>query len=204
VLIVAGLYNEYREEYHAKPEIEITTKNKSPKVKLVLNNYEQRLDRGSINSSIIVGKNNNGEQIAIMQHDSHTIWQSQVQDPLNALIIPAEETFHALLRPGTEKIILSSAENDWTEEDFTAMAEAAIIIEEALAAAMVEKLFYNILSEEERSAWFEKIKIFLVQRAEMEKYRLIPRALDRFKDLSMAEILSLYKNEPEKTALMLE
>jgi hypothetical protein len=128
----------------------------------------------------------------------YTIWQNSAQNPYTALMVPAEETLHIILRKYTERAIKRTLEirevrrqkavqrvvNDW------------IAIEEAIVGGVVHALLPRILETylgDLPSAWIEKD---LEIKAGLKQYRYLEKGISVVEQIGYQEAIKLYAKDP--------
>jgi hypothetical protein len=131
-------------------------------------------------------------------HSRYTIWQNSAQNPYTALMVPAEETLHILLRECTERAIkhtlairkvrsqkaVQNVVNDW------------IAVEEAIVGGVVRALLPRILETylgDFPPSWIEKD---LEVKAGLKQYRYLKKGISLVEQIGYQEAIKLYSEDP--------
>lgn len=141
----------------------------------------------------------------VFERNPYTIWQNSAKSPVNALILPLEETLHIALRPYTETAI----EDQWNDSPLKTVREARKIadywikVEEAAAGGMAHFYFPQVAQQFIKNIAPEEIDRALDQRARQEKYRYLKKGIRIVKNVGPINVLSIYRNAPQKFRDML-
>jgi hypothetical protein len=136
-----------------------------------------------------------------------TIWKSASDNPYTVLMTPLEETLHIGLRDATERAIMETIE---ASEQLPTMTEVGDIVERWMAVeeAVVGGLVYHLVPEVLITRIPElpetMIREDLETKAEFEKYRLLPRAIEVVADLGVRESVALFMKSPDEMERLLQ
>jgi hypothetical protein len=128
-----------------------------------------------------------------------TIWKSASDNPYTVLMTPLEETLHIGLRDATERVIMESIE---VSEHLPTMTEVRDIVgrwmavEEAVVGGLVYHLVPEVLITRIPELSETMIREDLKTKAEFDKYRLLPRAIEVVDDLGVRESVALFMKSP--------
>lgn len=128
----------------------------------------------------------------------YTIWQNSAKNPYTALMTPAEETLHVLLRPYTEKAIeekikLLPQKND---RSVRALVDDWVAVEEAVAGGLAYVLMTRFLDQHIPDFPFSLIEADLEEKMKREKYRHLENGIDLVKNMGHKSALGLYQSNP--------
>ncbi len=136
---------------------------------------------------------------------NYTIWQNSASNPYTALMVPAEETLHIVLREYTEKVINADlairATSTFNEKK--AVIDEWISVEEAIVGGLVHTLIQD------------KIKALLSERAQhfvnadtkfkskVKRYHYLEKGIGIVKQLGHTESIKIYKSDPRRFRALL-
>jgi hypothetical protein len=128
----------------------------------------------------------------------YTIWQNSAQNPYTALMVPAEETLHIILRKYTEATIKQTlAIRDIRSQQAAQMvANDWIAVEEALVGGVVRVLLPRLLKthlDDLPLSWIEKD---LEVKAGLKQYRYLKKGISVVKQIGYQEAIKLYAKDP--------
>jgi hypothetical protein len=128
----------------------------------------------------------------------YTIWQNSAQNPYTALMVPAEETLHIILRKYTEAAIKQTlATRDVRSQKVAQrVANDWIAVEEAIVGGVVRVLLPRILkthSDDLPLSWIEKD---LKLKAGLKQYRYLKKGISVVEQIGYQDALKLYEQDP--------
>ena len=128
----------------------------------------------------------------------YTIWQNSAQNPYTALMVPAEETLHILLRKYTEAAIKQAlAIRDVRSQKASQMVvNDWIAVEEAIVGGVVRVLLPRILKTHLGDlplSWIEKD---LEVKARLKQYRYLKKGISVVRQIGYQEAIKLYAKDP--------
>jgi hypothetical protein len=136
----------------------------------------------------------------IFVRNSYTIWQNSAKSPVNALILPLEETLHIALRSYTEGAI----DDQWNQATEKNLGEARriaahwIAVEEAIAGGLAHHYFPQVADKYIKNLETSEIEQALDQRAEKDKYRYLKRGIRIIQSEGPDKVLDMYRSAPRR------
>lgn len=173
-------------------------------------------DQGSIavelNQTLFVGELGSYTSTLITREDGSiafepqrmTVWQNSAANPYSVLMVPAEETFHILLRAATEQAIQSDFGNRQNHRDITQIVEEWVAVEEAIAGGLVYQLLPAFLEQHVVGFQTVWIETDLVEKDRMTRYRYLKRGIQVVKQLGVAGAMTLYQGNPNQFRALLK
>jgi hypothetical protein len=167
---------------------------KDKKVKIELEGKLYVGEVGAYSSALNINPNGSVEFIK----SKYTIWQNSAQNPYTALMVPAEETLHIILRKYTEATIKQTlAIRDIRSQQAAQMvANDWIAVEEALVGGVVRVLLPRLLKthlDDLPLSWIEKD---LEVKAGLKQYRYLKKGISVVKQIGYQEAIKLYAKDP--------
>jgi hypothetical protein len=164
------------------------------KVKIELKGKLYSGEVGAYTSTLII---NDSGAVEFLK-DKYTIWQNSAQNPYTALMVPAEETLHIILRKYTEKAIRKSLKMDAARSSKTVvnLVNEWLAIEEAVVGGIVRILLPQILETYLDDLPLNWIDEDLDEKGHFKKYRLLQKGITLVEDLGYKEIIRLYSKDP--------
>jgi hypothetical protein len=136
-----------------------------------------------------------------------TIWKSASDNPYTVLMTPLEETLHIALRDETERAIMQSieaGEHPPTMADVNDIVERWMAVEEAVVGGLCYHLVPEVLIARIPDLPETMIREDLRTKADFNKYRLLPRAIELVADLGVRESIALFKKSPADMERLLQ
>ena len=133
-----------------------------------------------------------------------TVWQNTAENPYSVLMVPAEETFHILLRAATEQAITSDLGGRKTHQEMNQIVEEWVAVEEAMAGGLVNHLLPAFLEQNVvgfQSIWIEDD---LMEKSQMSRYRYLKRGIQVVKQLGITQALIIYQDNPNEFRNLVE
>lgn len=190
VYLVHNMVDEYIEEY-----LFFRRDDDQTKIKIKLSNRAFDGKIGSYSSRLKIGDNNHFEFI----REPYTLWQNSAKNPLNALIVPIEETLHILMRPHTE----AAMQADLVQSKPTGFIEVQHVIddwmavEEAIVGGVVAQVMPEVLTRFIPQKTTGLLERALAEREAHSQYRLVNQAIRVVTDLGVDEALAVYRKNPQ-------
>jgi len=167
---------------------------KSKRIKIKLKGTVFVGEVGSYISEIQVKKDGRFE----FSRNDYTIWQNSAENPYTALMVPAEETLHILLRGYTEQAIddqIKSANIDRIH-DLEQIAGELTAVEEAIVGGLVHALLPNFILvhiPDFDTAWIEQDR---QEKLNLQQYRYLKRGIEVVETRGLKTALNLYMRDP--------
>ncbi|MCJ7806889.1 MAG: hypothetical protein MUP57_05010 [Clostridia bacterium] len=138
--------------------------------------------------------------------NTYSIWQNSADNPYTALMTPAEEALHALLRPYTEKAIEEKIVllPQKTTTAVKAIADEWIAVEEAVAGGLVHKLLPLFFKKHIPAFPASLIEADLITKMKRKKYRYLRCGIDLVEDIGYKDFLNRYKSDPDALQQLLK
>jgi len=160
-----------------------------------------------LNGKIFIGDiGSYASQIELLENDTvaftrntYSIWQNSAANPYTALMTPAEETLHVLLRPYTEKAIEEKVML-LPQKTITAVKRITdewIAVEEAVAGSLVHKLLPLFFEKHIPAFPAALIEADLITKMKRKKYRYLRDGIDLVEDIGYKYFLNRYKSDPD-------
>jgi len=131
--------------------------------------------------------------------NTYSIWQNSADNPYTALMTPAEETLHVLLRPYTEKAIAKKV-TLLPQKTITAVRRITdewIAVEEAVAGGLVHKLLPLFFEKQLPAFPAALIEADLITKMKRKKYRYLRCGIDLSEHIGYKDFLNRYKSNPD-------
>lgn len=197
IYLVHNVAEEYVEEYlFFDPEGEDT------KIKIKLSNKVYSGIIGSYSSQLVIGENSQFKFI----RGPYTLWQNSALNPLNVLIVPVEETLHALLREATERAIQAQLKQIQPQHisEVQDVIDHWMTVEESIVGGLVEQLMPGLLDHFVLHPPANLMEEAWANRQEHEQYRYLDQGRRMVADLGVEAALSLYRTDPQKFSHLVE
>jgi len=132
----------------------------------------------------------------------YTIWQNSAKNPYTALMTPAEETLHVLLRPYTERLIEEKIARRRPEsfKPVEAIVEEQVAVEEAVAGGLVYHLLPLFFDRWLPGFPGALIAADLNAKMKLHKYRYLRCAIGLIEQVGYRDFLDGYKSDPAALA----
>jgi hypothetical protein len=187
VYIVHNLAKEYIGTY-------IFSNQSHKKLKIELKGRLYSGDVGAYTSTLIMNENGT---IGFLK-DKYTIWQNSAANPYTALMVPAEETLHIMLRAHTENAIKKTVEQN-RQRNLKSVAEIVadwMAVEEAIVGGIVHRLLPHILEEHIKDLPASYIEMDIAVKSQFEKYRHLEKGITIVAEIGYREAIRLYSEDP--------
>ena len=130
--------------------------------------------------------------------NEYTIWQNSAENPYTALMVPAEETLHILLRRFTERAINDQikTKNIDSIHGLEQIALELTALEEAIVGGLVYNLLPQFLTENIQSfdaSWIEQDR---KEKLNFQQYRYLNRGIEVVKTQGFKTAINLYMQDP--------
>jgi hypothetical protein len=191
IYLVHNVAEEYVEEYlFFDPEGEDT------KIKIKLSNKVYSGIIGSYSSQLVIGENSQFKFI----REPYTLWQNSAINPLNVLIVPVEETLHALMREATEGAIQDQLKQIQPQHisEVQDVIDHWMAVEESIVGGLVEQLMPGLLNRVVLHPPDDLMDEAWANRQEHEQYRYLNQGRRMVADLGVEAALALYRTDPLK------
>lgn len=157
---------------------------------------------GSINTNVYVGEDGR----ITFEWDKYTIWQNSCDNYYTALTVPAEETFHLVLRAYTHQAI--EAELNGNGPPGSARIKKTVKdwmqVEEALVGGLVRYLLPQFLNERVGQISGSLIDRHTRSKEGFEIYKYIHQGIDLVDRMGYQEAIEMYKRAPGEFRRCLE
>jgi hypothetical protein len=149
---------------------------------------------GSYGSNIFLKKDGGVR----FERDNYVILQNSAKNPYTALMAPAEETLHIILREHTERAIKSKTEENYLKNviKIREIAKEWMAVEEAIVGACVRTLLPDILRNYINDLPESLIEKDLNAKVKIKKYRYLRKGIELVKHKGVLQTLHLYMNNP--------
>ena len=130
--------------------------------------------------------------------DRFTIWQNTAENPYTALMVPAEETLHILLREYTEGAIKKDLMQKRSSKDknIRAIAHDWLAVEEAIVGGLVYAIVPSFLSEVTEEAPLSQINQDLKTKKTYPKYCYLEEGIELVSDIGIDKAIDMYAKNP--------
>lgn len=134
------------------------------------------------------------------QRKKYTIWQNSATNPYTALMVPAEETLHIVLRGYTEKVIKAVLE----QRSFSNLNEIKEVVDEWISVeeAIVGGLVHTLIQDKIRALLSNRTSNFidadLKNKVKMKRYHYLEKGIGIVKQLGHLESIKMYKEDPRR------
>ena len=164
------------------------------KVKISLEGKLYTGEVGAYSSTLTISENGAVEFVK----DNYTVWQNSAVNPYTALMIPAEETLHILLREHTEMGIKNTIERGRTEnfEAVERIVEDWMAVEEAIVGGIVHRLLPQILPKYVDNLPPSWIEDDIDVKCRYLKYRYLQKGIMMVEDMGYKKAIKLYTEDP--------
>lgn len=137
--------------------------------------------------------------------DKFTIWQNNAKNPYTALMVPAEETLHILLREFTEKAIHEDLRHHapLSTEKIQKIADKWLAVEEALVGGLVRAIVPTFLEHYIVDVSLSTINQDFETKQKFEKYCYLGPGIELVEQMGIKKAIGIYSKNPSvfKTAL---
>jgi len=149
---------------------------------------------GSYISEIQVKKDGRFE----FSRNDYTIWQNSAENPYTALMVPAEETLHILLRDFTQQAISRQVKSRNIDrmDDLEQIALELTAVEEAIVGGLVHKLLPQFLLVHFPGfdgSWVEQDR---QEKLKFQQYRYLKRGIEVVEARGIDTAINLYMQDP--------
>ena len=149
---------------------------------------------GAYSSTLTISENGAVEFLK----GNYTVWQNSALNPYTALMVPAEETLHIVLREHTEAGIKKTIERGGTEnvDAVKRIVEDWMAVEEAIVGGIIHRLLPQMLADyvdDLPGQWIEKD---LEAKSRYIKYRHLRKGIMMVEDMGYKKALELYTEDP--------
>jgi hypothetical protein len=188
VYLVHNLAKEYVETYS------FFTETQKKEVKVSLNGTVFVGEIGSYTSTVEI--KDDGK--VAFAHNTYTIWQDSAEFPVNALIVPIEETLHILLRPSTERAIKDQITRAQvkTVSEVKQIVARWIEVEEAVVGGLVYDFFPRIAAIHLKNFELSDMVAAVESRSHSERYQHLKCGIQLVEELGSASAMNLYMQNP--------
>ena len=164
------------------------------KVKIRLEGKLYTGEVGAYSSTLTISENGAVEFVK----DNYTLWQNSAVNPYTALMMPAEETLHILLREHTEMGIKKTIERGGTKnfEAVKKIVEDWMAVEEAIVGGIVHRLLPQILPQYVDNLPMSWIENDIDVKCDHIKYRHLRKGIMMVQDMGYKEAIKLYTEDP--------
>ena len=185
--IVHNLAREYNGTY-----IFFNQKDKKVKIKLEGKIYTGEV--GAYTSNLTITDDGAVEFLK----DKYTVWQNSADNPYTALMVPAEETLHILLREHTEKAIKKTIEPGQKNslKAIKRIVEDWMAVEEAIVGGIIRLLLPQILEEHMDDLPVSWIENDMEVKSRFKKYRHLRKGILVVEDMGHKKAIELYAENP--------
>ena len=139
--------------------------------------------------------------------DKFTIWQNNAKNPYTALMVPAEETLHILLREHTERAIRADLKRQGpplNTENIQAIANNWLAVEEAIVGGLVRAIVPPFLEQYTGNTPNDDIRQDIETKKKYEKYCYLGPGIQLVEQVGIEKAIVMYSKNPSvvKTALI--
>lgn len=197
IYLVHNVAEEYVEEY-----LFFDPASKDTKIKIQLSNKVYSGIIGSYSSQLVIGENRQFKFI----REPYTLWQNSAINPLNVLIVPVEETLHALLREATEGAIQDQLKQIQPQHinEVQDVIDHWMAVEESIVGGLVDQLMPGLLDRFVLHPPDELMADAWAHRHGHEQYCYLDQGRRMVADLGVEAALSLYRTDPVKFSHMVD
>lgn len=130
--------------------------------------------------------------------DTFTLWQNNAKNPYTALMVPAEETLHILLREYTEQAIRKDLQQIDTADlkEIQSTADKWLAVEEAIVGGVVRAIVPPFIEKISHDISPEDITSDLDTKKKYEKYCYLCQGIELVEDIGIQKAISLYAKDP--------
>jgi hypothetical protein len=137
--------------------------------------------------------------------DKFTIWQNNAKNPYTALMVPAEETLHILLREYTERAIKQDLQQhkSLNIDNIQTIADNWLAVEEAIVGGLVRAIVPSFLKQFTGNIPTDYINQDLETKKEYGKYCYLGPGIQLVELMGIEKAINMYSKDPlvVKTAL---
>lgn len=164
------------------------------KVKIELKGQLYSGEVGAYTSTLMMDEDGTVEFLK----DKYTIWQNSAENPFTALMVPAEETLHIVLRRYTEGAIKKAVEHHHHSslKSVEQIVADWMAVEEAIVGGIVYLLLPDILEERIKDLPSSHIEMDLFSKHHFEKYRHLEKGIAIVADIGLQEAIRMYSENP--------
>ncbi len=138
--------------------------------------------------------------------DTFTIWQNNARNPYTALMVPAEETLHILLREYTERAILKDLQqhSELNNDNIQMIANNWLAVEEAIVGGLVRAIVPSFLEQYTGDVSLSTIRQDIETKKKYEKYCYLGQGIQLVEQMGIEKAIGMYSKDPSvvKTALV--
>ena len=130
--------------------------------------------------------------------NEYTIWQNSAENPYTALMVPAEETLHILLRRFTERAINDQiiTKNISSIDDLEQIAQEFTAVEEAIVGGLVYNLLPRFLLDNFTDFDYSWIEQDRQDKINFQKYCYLKRGIEVVENQGLKNAINLYMLDP--------
>lgn len=194
--LVHNLAEEYVEEY-----LFFNPEEQGAKLKIKLSNKVYTGVIGSYTTQLVIDSDRKYEFV----REPYTFWQNSASNPLNVLIVPVEETLHAVLRETTEGAIQEQLKLDQPQKvgDVQTVIDHWMAVEEAMVGGLVAQLMPDLLERFVLQSSTNLLADTLAERHQHNQYRFLNGGVQTVADLGIDAALDLYRTKPQQFAYLI-
>jgi hypothetical protein len=187
VFLVHNLAREYLATYSFVNE-------QDKEVQISLSGFVESGDVGSYTSDLFL---RDDDTVKFVRRN-YTIWQNSSRNPYAALIVPAEETLHVVLRESTERAIEEGLKRDSVSnlDDAAKVAEEWMQVEEAVVGGVVNVLMRDFLSGSVPDLSGSLLAGEIEGRKGFQRYKLLEKGIDAVRHMGCSVAIRLYSQNP--------
>ena len=137
--------------------------------------------------------------------DTYTIWQNSAANPYTALMVPAEETLHVVVREYTNRAIREQLTRNGVNsmDEFQDVVQEWIAIEEGLVGGLVYALLPHFLDKHVKNLPPSSIDADMEFKSTLQKYRYLPKGIELVKRFGCKTALTMHANTPTRVKELL-
>jgi hypothetical protein len=189
VFLVHNLAREYLARYSFVNQ-------QDKEVQLSLSGFAESGDVGSYTSDLFLRDDGTVQFV----RRNYTIWQNSSRNPYAALIVPAEETLHIVLRESTERAIEECLERDSARnrDEAARVADEWMQVEEAVVGGVVNVLMRDFLSGSVPDLPGSLLAGEIEGRRGFQRYKLLDKGIDAVRRMGVSAAIRLYSRNPAR------
>ena len=171
------------------------------KLKVELNERTFSGAVGSYGTDIYIRENGEFEFIS----NKYTIWQNSAKNPYTALLVPAEETLHIVLRKYTERVIKETLKENSirTLKEVEEIVDNWIAVEEAIVGGLVYTLIPEMIDQYLDQQTQDLVEADLQRKRKFKRYHHLRKGIGIVGRIGYAESIKLYKEDPNRFKALL-
>ncbi|NVM23821.1 MAG: hypothetical protein HWN68_18835 [Desulfobacterales bacterium] len=169
-------------------------------------NEEQKKVNIKLRGTVFLGQVGSYSSYIHMRHDGtfaferdwYTIWQNTAKNPYTALIVPAEETLHIILRQHTERAIKYELESRCVKvmEEVDRIANDWIAVEEAIIGGIVYSLLPKFITKYVNNLPPSLIEEDIESRAGFKQYKHVKSGIKMVQTMGCDKAIKAYTEDP--------